>query len=236
MNKKSFKVDITKIIQNLNKNDEENGDDNKEEAEIEEENLSHLDYGSPDFWERRYKIEFLPFDWYVHWNELDPIISPYIPTDKQQLKSLVIGCGNSTMSNDMVEMSGFKNVVSIDISESVIEKMKYRYKNENLIWIHMDVSEMNFQDEYFDLIFDKGTIDALTCANDANKLIKKTSNELYRVLKPNGFLFMITFEKPNFRIPLMLHTKVPWKIETALFIPSNEDGEDQGTYVFIFQK
>ena len=240
MKKNYYKINISRIIQELKNEDVEDDKDGKdnEEETSDEQKLQLPDYGSPEFWEKRYKIEFLPFDWYLQWNELEPAISSYITSDKEHLKSLVIGCGNSTMSNDMVEKSGYKNIVSIDISASVIEKMKHRYKNENLEWIQMDVADMKFQNDSFDLIFDKGTIDALTCSNDANLVIRNSSNELYRVLKPNGFLFMITFEKPIYRIPLMIHTKVPWKIETVLFIPnkSNQKDDDPGTYVYLFQK
>lgn len=237
MKQKSFKIDISRIIQQLK---HEKFDDNaeliKKEEEGDDQKYSLPDYGSPDFWDKRYKIEFLPFDWYIKWEELNPVIDPYIPSDKEQLKSLVVGCGNSTMSNDMVEKSGYKNVVSIDVSGIVIEKMKKRYKNENLEWFTMDVTDMKFENDTFDLIFDKGTIDALTCADDASSVIKKSSNELYRVLKQKGFLIMITFEKPFDRISLMMHTNVPWMIETVLYIPNNPKRDDEATYIYMFHK
>lgn len=238
MKKKSYKIDISRIIQELSREKyDENKEIIKEESE-DEQAMSLPDYGSVEFWDRRYKIEFLPFDWYIQWNELKPVIDPYMPADKQNLKSLVVGCGNSTMSNDMVEMSGFKHVVSIDISGIVIEKMKNRYKSKCHEWITMDVTDMKFEDDSFDLIFDKGTIDALTCSDDVNSVIRKSSNELYRVLKPNGFLIMITFEKPFDRISLMMRTRVPWKIETVLFIPNNPKtaDDDQANYVYMFHK
>lgn len=234
MSKKVYEIDISQIIEEVEFEEEEQEANNAND----EQNPLLPDYGSPEFWEKRYKIEFLPFDWYIHWKELGPIIDPYIPQGKEKLRSLVVGCGNSTMSNDMVEMSGFKNVVSIDISGAVIEKMKRKYKSDDLEWIQMDVANMSFDNETFDMVFDKGTIDALTCSDDDYKLAKKSLCEIYRILKVNGVLYMITYEKPINRIPLIKYTKIPWKIGTSLFIPnsSTNANEDQGTYVYMFQK
>ena len=221
-------LDLSKI------NEEEEEDSNENREETQDENYSQIfpDYGSPDYWDKRYKNEFLPFDWYMQWNELEDIIKPYIPSERDS--SLVIGCGNSTMSYDL-KQSGYKNIVSIDISPNVITKMKKKYPD--LEWIVMDVSDLKFDDNSFDIIFDKGTVDAITCADNAKDLLKKTSAELYRVLKPNGIMFMITYETPNIRLSAMKRTKMNWKVLQPIFIPNQHaSSQDQGTYIYFFQK
>lgn len=35
--------------------------------------------------------------------------------------------------------------------------MNQNNKNKNLLYIQMDASQMNFENDYFDFIFDKGT-------------------------------------------------------------------------------
>ena len=55
----------------------------------------------------------------------------------------------------------------------------------------MDALNTTFPDQFFDIVIDKGTLDALSCGTDytnASLLLQ----EMYRVCKPNGFIFLIT--------------------------------------------
>lgn len=55
--------------------------------------------------------------------------------------------------------AGYKNILSIDISPSVIEQMKQQFPD--LAWEVMDATKMSYKDGEFDVIIDKGTLDAL---------------------------------------------------------------------------
>lgn len=64
--------------------------------------------------------------------------------------------------------AGYKNLHNIDISEVVIDQMATRNGNRpGMKWEVMDVRELNYDDDYFDIAIDKSTIDALLCGNDA---------------------------------------------------------------------
>ena len=75
---------------------------------------------------------------------------------------------------------GFKNITNIDISKVVIKSMQEKYRNYEKTFkckrnkkvthdytlyknkdLHMDARNMNFEDDTFDCIIDKGTFDAL---------------------------------------------------------------------------
>lgn len=78
-----------------------------------------------------------------------------------ECKILVIGCGNSKMSEEMYD-DGFTNLTNIDISQVVIDQMKVRNEERpSMQWIKMDVTEMTFENESFDIVLDKSTIDTL---------------------------------------------------------------------------
>ncbi len=70
----------------------------------------------------------------------------------------MVGCGNSKLSYQM-HQAGYKNILSIDISPSVIQQMKQEFPE--LSWEVMDATKMSYKDGQFDVIIDKGTLDAL---------------------------------------------------------------------------
>lgn len=74
----------------------------------------------------------------------------------------MLGCGNSKLSEQMYD-DGYLNLVNIDISESVINQMKddCDRKGKKMEWLVMDGTKMTFQDGEFDVVLDKGTIDAV---------------------------------------------------------------------------
>lgn len=71
---------------------------------------------------------------------------------------MIVGCGNSKLSQQMYE-AGYKNIINIDISPSVIAQMTEKFPH--MIWEVMDGTNMTYKDHTFDCIIDKGTLDAL---------------------------------------------------------------------------
>merc|ERR1712139_552324 len=92
-------------------------------------------YANPKYWDEYYKKtgEAERFDWYVSWdtaiketrfaprdageqrkaNQLSDILAPYVAQDSN---ILMLGCGNSDMSEKMYK-DGYEQIVNIDISE-----------------------------------------------------------------------------------------------------------------------
>ena len=70
----------------------------------------------------------------------------------------MVGCGNSQLSHQMWE-AGYKDIVNIDISPKVIEQMAEKFPM--MVWEVMDATKMSYKDAEFDVVMDKGTLDAL---------------------------------------------------------------------------
>jgi SAM-dependent methyltransferase len=57
---------------------------------------------------------------------------------------------------------GYKNIVNIDYSPVVIEKMKQRHQNlVEMQYLVMDITKMTFDKNSFDVVIEKATLDAL---------------------------------------------------------------------------
>jgi len=153
-------------------------------------------YADGEYWETRYRErpDEATFEWYVGWKELGGLFSAAVPDF--DAKVLMVGCGNSCVSEDACR-AGYTGIVNVDISGSVIDSMRQRCDNLGLHmeWIEGDVTQLartaRIADCSFDVVFDKGTLDALSCGSrgeDSRKMLM----EAHRVLRPGGILVVVT--------------------------------------------
>jgi hypothetical protein len=125
------------------------------------------DYASAGYWDERYAAKPDPFEWYQTWPEVYAVVKDYCTN---AARALNVGCGNSPMSVEM--RSVFPKVVNIDISTVVIEDMSHTYAEyPDVEWLVMDCTKMTFEDGFFDIAFDKGTVDALICDDSSIPII-----------------------------------------------------------------
>lgn len=99
---------------------------------------------------------------------------------------LVLGCGNSLLSEKLHLKMGLTKITSIDFEESVIKKMIHREKP--IDYQVMDMLNMSFEDGAWDFAIDKGSLDAL-CADATPETASKVVqyfNEVIRVLNVKG--------------------------------------------------
>lgn len=64
----------------------------------------------------------------------------------------------------------------------------------------MDCTQMSYNNNSFDFIIDKGTIDALACSDDDEFNIRSTISECMRVLKSGGIYMVISFGEESRRM------------------------------------
>ena len=156
---------------------------------------------------------------------------------KKDAVILNVGCGNSEFSEKMYD-DGFKNNFNIDICQNVINYMKERNKNkEGLIYKEMDARDMkDFQNETFDLVIDKSTIDALLCGNQAFINVALMTKEISRILKTGGIYFVISYGRPEYRLFHLQRKHLAYDIQ-VIEINQNEGGNKQTKhYGYICKK
>ena len=195
-------------------------------------------YGDKTYWEDRYKSsENSTFDWLENYSALRDIISSLnIPKETGQILNL--GCGNSEFAEDMY-IDGYKNIKNIDISHNVIKTMAERNKDkEGMIYEVMDVRDLKYEDNSFDLAVDKSTIDALLCGEDAFINVAKMIKEVQRVLKVGGYYMIVSYGTPEYRMLHLNRKFEKFKIEILKIEKDfvEEDGYDKHHYIYLCQK
>lgn len=195
-------------------------------------------YGDKSYWEERYKSsENTTFDWLENYSALKDIIySLNIPKETGQILNL--GCGNSEFSENMYD-DGYKNIKNIDISHNVINAMKIRNKDRTgMTYEEMDVRDLKYEDNTFDLAVDKSTIDALLCGDNAFINVAKMIKEVQRVLKVGGYYMIVSYGTPEYRMLHLNRKFEKFKIEILKIEKDfvEEDGYDKNHYIYLCQK
>ncbi|XP_047377763.1 eEF1A lysine and N-terminal methyltransferase isoform X2 [Sciurus carolinensis] len=141
---------------------------------------SSKEFGSVDYWEKFFQQRGKKaFEWYGTYLELCGVLHKYI---KPRERVLVIGCGNSELSEQLYDV-GYQDIVNIDISEAVIKQMKERNasRRPQMSFLKMDMTQMEFPDASFQVVLDKGTLDAVLTDEE-----EKTLQQVDRMLAEVG--------------------------------------------------
>ena len=111
---------------------------------------------------------------------------------------------------------GYLQIWNNDISPSVISQMKEKNRliRPQLQYDVMDVLAMTYDDNMFDLIVDKSTMDVFICGHEASSSIETMLKECYRVLKSKGgFYVCISFAEPKDREKHLTSYGLDWKVQ-----------------------
>jgi ubiquinone/menaquinone biosynthesis C-methylase UbiE len=190
-------------------------------------------YADLQYWQERYSKNLDPFEWYVSWERLKPLLMPLL--DECQT-CLHVGCGTSSVGADLLT-AGIERVVNVDFCEIVIESMKKKYSFEpKLEWQIVDVIQpTGFKDRTFDVIIDKATMDAQLCSDVASSNIYEMFHEMSRILKPRGYFIVISSGVDEIRRFFFEIETFDWRLCETMKI---EKIPVRGTfyYVYIAQK
>lgn len=68
------------------------------------------------------------------------------------------------------------------------------------MWQIMNVCVLDYPDESFNAVIDKGTLDSVLCGEGSTANVAKMCMEVSRVLKPNGVYFICSYGVPDNRL------------------------------------
>jgi SAM-dependent methyltransferase len=158
------------------------------------------DFRSKGFWQQFFEARGgKAFEWYGAWVNFAPNFFALTPDTSARI--LVVGCGNSGMSAQLYA-AGYTNVTNVDFDAGVIEEMRRKHaeKCPKMQWRVMDVTAMHdLGDGAFDVVLDKGTMDAMFTDASADVLasIDGMLGEVRRLLAPGGLYLIVTLAQEH---------------------------------------
>lgn len=154
------------------------------------------DYGSAGFWDRRYAThepEDGTHDWLGPYSRFrEPICTA--TGGNRTARVLDLGCGTSGLLEDLWD-DGYRHLVGVDLSAAAVEIMHRRNSEvrPGIQWLACDVGRLRFESCCFDLVVDKGTMDAVMCNEDGDPLqIVRMISEVSRVLRVGGTYLVLS--------------------------------------------
>jgi tellurite methyltransferase len=108
---------------------------------------------------------------------------------------LDLGCGAGRHAI-LLAKEGFQ-VAALDVSETALKTLDIRLKAGsigNVVLIEHEMGQLPFVEDYFD-----GVVSTNVLHHGKSVEIKKTIDELYRVMKPGAYAFVIALSSSDFR-------------------------------------
>ncbi|XP_078430533.1 S-adenosyl-L-methionine-dependent methyltransferases superfamily protein [Wolffia australiana] len=180
-------------------------------------------YLNPSYWDKRFAEEE-HYEWLKDYSHFRHLLRRHLRPFQSILE---IGCGSSRLSEALAE-DGVSDITTSDISETAVEMTRRRLQAKGLKGINVMVADMlslPFEDDHFDLVIEKGTMDVLfvDCGDPWNprpSMVEKVMAMLkgvQRVLKPDGIFISISFGQPHFRRRFFEDPEFTWSFEYETF-------------------
>ncbi|XP_056421619.1 EEF1A lysine methyltransferase 4 [Hyla sarda] len=178
-------------------------------------------YKELEYWDNRYReqeqLQIGGHEWFGDYRDFAHLVAREL---RPETGGLVLGCGTSSLSAEL-HKEGVRPLVSIDYSPVCIKEMAQRHANApDMSWMVMDARHLQFPDETFDLVIEKGTLDAMMVdekdpwrvSQDTITLVDQVLSEVSRVLTPRGCFMSITFSPPHFRARHYAQPQYGWSV------------------------
>ncbi|XP_056277785.1 EEF1A lysine methyltransferase 4 [Pseudoliparis swirei] len=142
------------------------------------------------------------------------------------------------MSGDMYS-AGYRSITNVDYSSVCVSTMRARHSDRpGMTWHQMDMRQLSFPDESFDVILEKATLDAIMVEEktswevspQAAVFFHQALTQVGRCLKPAGRFVSVTFSSPLLRRRLYARTEYNWSIQKYSY------GDGFEYYVYVMTK
>eukprot|EP00930_Biecheleria_cincta_P054816 TRINITY_DN41215_c0_g1_i1.p1 TRINITY_DN41215_c0_g1~~TRINITY_DN41215_c0_g1_i1.p1 ORF type:complete len:319 (-),score=44.38 TRINITY_DN41215_c0_g1_i1:56-1012(-) len=198
------------------------------------------DFGDPQFWKEVYSHKrsrkHIPQEWIVAYKDFK---AQRWHRFLRGGNILDLGCGDSSFMSDAHD-DGIRDITCTDIEPSVIETMRRRnaQARPDIKYSVCDARNMHmFADGSFDIIFEKGTLDALKCAGRV--ATSQCSSEIHRVLKNTGLYICVSLQECETTVRAIRDTGCvsrQWSVQTLAHKTEADDAWPDDMFVHISKK
>lgn len=162
-------------------------------------------FGTQEYWEKFYSgdsADSKDFEWFCDYEDIRPFFHEFAQpvldaSSSRPPKMLVAGCGNSHLTcdlyDDLCADSMAVEIWNVDYAEAAITRARATAGRRKLRHVVADLRalpEETFREKSFDVVVDKGTMDALFCAGPSS--VQRFTAELRRVLRPGGMVLLMS--------------------------------------------
>lgn len=113
-------------------------------------------------------------------------------------KVIVVGNGNSRLPREIYDYhEGEIDITCLDYSQPCVDMMCHLHSKEcpRMNFVCGDVTKMNtLFEEKFDVLVDKGLMDALMCTEGFEKQVSEYWREAKKILKPDGKIILVAYK------------------------------------------
>jgi len=215
--------------------------DSDENVSTDEENPSEL--GTKNFWDHQYVTELKNFNdfgdigqiWFGK-KMMDSIVNWVVTKIDKKSAVLDLGCGNGTLLIQLAK-AGFLNLTGVDYSASAVDlanaiaasrKASITYKTLDIL----HPVESSGDNNYYDLLLDKGTYDAISLMEDFGPTIRQRYlSTISDMLTPDGLFLIATCNWT--REEIIQHVDKYYTPLEVIPTPSMQFGGKQGNTVSV---
>lgn len=181
-------------------------------TEYDDDSDAKSQFGTKEYWDDMYNgygdLDAEEYSWYYTFKDtIQPIFKQHIPLTSTTTmpKMLVPGIGNDNILIDLYNY-GYHDITAFDYSSNAIkcqiDLLSYYNKelldNDNVSLVVRDGRCLD--DEWtntFDIIFEKGALDAIYLSSSDDGNVEKAVTELGRVIKPGGYFISVSGVVPE---------------------------------------
>jgi SAM-dependent methyltransferase len=160
-----------------------------------------FDFSSANGWEQFYKDSGVSSQEYsvLEWHSSVPleVLADFIPLGGSDC--LMVGCGTSDLPSVVYEKRSDVSITLMDSSQTCIEQLSGRY-GDTMSYVCGDATRLSSvlpPSKLYNIIIDKGLMDAFFCGEGWNGPIESLVKESSKVLSPGGCYLLASYRLPT---------------------------------------
>ena len=146
-------------------------------------------YQSKEYWAKRYESKDGYHEWYCDYAALEPLLEPLVAS--RDAIVLELGCGDAPLLVGLRDKTNHNPAClhALDFAPTIIAKLEGEQAAlapaQRLLYRAADARRLPYASSMFDLVVEKGTVDAMLCGTRGQgfKNVRSILGEAFRVLR-----------------------------------------------------